>query len=403
MNPAAAFAFILLALANPSVASERGAALRRKGRDKAHDNPKTLDLTGNQNQQSPSPLDQALDGATGSSTASKTKAAADQGVDRTKDAAENSRVAKKMDDLKSVYDKPPDSVKGGVEAAAKIMDVPTQPPYESPAEIPGHVVTMYTQALSMNILGVLSTLFFTLLIICALAFLYSRFKETASSAAGQLEQGVHSGISHMPGAQQFEHGLQRAEHGLQSGLSQVPGMGQFTQGPGANVHSANLLDQGNFRYGLFDCFSADRIVCCTALCCPSIRWADTMRMAGIFSFWTGVLLFAALLNLATATAGLSSLILLCITTWKRHVIRQLFDMPTGFGSCALDCMTYFCCACCAIIQEARQMEEAHAVKHKVLKRIKVTPLRNVPIVDNPVDVQRMAAQAAAPFNAPRGR
>merc|ERR1719428_2610454 len=94
-----------------------------------------------------------------------------------------------------------------------------------------------------------------------------------------------------------------------------------------------------------------------------------MSMAGKFKFWVGFFIFACLYYTSSATAGLTGLVLLGVLTWKRQQIRELFHMESGGSTWAIDCCTYMFCACCAIVQEARQLEEAYAAKDAVTLRI----------------------------------
>merc|ERR1719393_1257647 len=130
----------------------------------------------------------------------------------------------------------------------------------------------------------------------------------------------------------------------------------------------NGLQPKDWRFGLCGCTSASFIINCLACCCPSIRWADTMRMAGLYTFWIGVVIFAGLYLLNPYTAGLTFLMLLVVVTWQRQELRKRFGLQTGGVTYCVDCLTYLCCMCCAIVQEAQQMEEAYAVQHPALER-----------------------------------
>lgn len=327
------------ALASPAAAkaaaARRGAVLRTAGRapeepaKRPHWTPYKIDQ---------GPVEKGWE-----YTSEKAESGAGYTTDQTKAAVGRSRQMKKVDQLRAVYDEPPQTLDEAGRRGAEILDVPTQPPVRSVAEVPGALAKSYYTLLTMNFLKVLSSLVFTLLVIGALAFLYTRFKETAASAAGRLEQGA---LAHAPS------GMHRPQQ-----------------------HSISLLNQGTWRFGLFDCLEADRVVCCVACFCPSIRWADTMRMAGVYSFWVGLLVFASLLNLSSATAGVSYLVLLIVVVRKRQDLRRLFAMKEDYATMATDCCSYFCCMCCTLIQDARQMEEAYALNHPNLERITKYPLR----------------------------
>lgn len=135
-------------------------------------------------------------------------------------------------------------------------------------------------------------------------------------------------------------------------------------------HHPSALDRPDFRFGLFDCMHAPPI-CFWAFCCPTIRWSDTMRMAGLMSFWVAVIGMTLLSTFGVIAQGLTLLIYACIGAYHRQQIRRLFGMPAGdFKTGAEDFCAYCCCClcgCCAIVQEARQLEEAYAVNHRVVK------------------------------------
>lgn len=132
-------------------------------------------------------------------------------------------------------------------------------------------------------------------------------------------------------------------------------------------HEAYLLDKKDWRFGLCDCFQTPPL-CLLSFCCPTIRWSDTMRMAGIMSFYTAVTVMTVLGSLSPLTGGLTYLIMLCFAVHHRQNIRRTFGIPAGNASTyCQDCCIYTCCTCCAIVQEARQVEEAYAVNHPVVR------------------------------------
>lgn len=127
------------------------------------------------------------------------------------------------------------------------------------------------------------------------------------------------------------------------------------------------LDAGEWRFGLFDCHQTPAL-CLLAWCCPFIRWSDTMRMANLMGFWLALVVSACLGTLIAPTASLTFWIWVCLAAYKRQQIRQLFGIQPGTSSTyCQDCITFWCCGCCAITQEARQLEEAWTVGHDVVK------------------------------------
>lgn len=126
-------------------------------------------------------------------------------------------------------------------------------------------------------------------------------------------------------------------------------------------HSPNALNRGTWRFGLFDCIH-DSKICIISCCCPCIRWSDTMRMAGLMGFWAALILMAFLNAISPITGGITMLVMLCMATYRRQQIRKLFGIKGGdHTSMFEDCCVYCWCSCCAIVQEARQLEEAYAV------------------------------------------
>lgn len=130
-------------------------------------------------------------------------------------------------------------------------------------------------------------------------------------------------------------------------------------------HKPELLQRA-WRFGLFDCFGDAKVTCLTCFF-PALRWADTMRMAGFLRLWVAFGLFLCLYIGGALTASVFFLILLVILISYRQKQRKMFEMDhETCGSHLEDCLTYSCCGCCAMIQEARHIEEAWAVAHPSL-------------------------------------
>lgn len=116
-----------------------------------------------------------------------------------------------------------------------------------------------------------------------------------------------------------------------------------------------------FTHGLFDFhgFTEDTGICISACFCPGIRWADTVSMTKInlLKFWIALLIMLALAVLHVPTAGASGLVMLGVGVYFRQKLREAFghDAKTP-KTVALDCLTWCCCPCCAIVQEAREVE-----------------------------------------------
>lgn len=126
-----------------------------------------------------------------------------------------------------------------------------------------------------------------------------------------------------------------------------------------------------FRTGHFTCCE-DSTTCVVALCCPGLRWADTVNMSGIAkgtvfltlsTFWS-LFLFFSTAALADAFGGLCLAVLL---TYYRQKLRQLLDFPHGsFASLVTDFLFALFCPCCLIAQEARVVNEMALVGHIVV-------------------------------------
>jgi len=135
------------------------------------------------------------------------------------------------------------------------------------------------------------------------------------------------------------------------------------QFPPAEAPGAQKLKEDQFTFPLFSCFSEPQI-CCFTCCCWPIRWADTMRMAGLMSFWAALFLFLGIEVVAVINSTIGTLLLVCVTVYYRQKLRAMFNFNhSSFGVILGDICAYCCCMCCAVIQEARQLEVAYQTKH----------------------------------------
>jgi len=148
------------------------------------------------------------------------------------------------------------------------------------------------------------------------------------------------------------------------------------------------LSSGSWRFGLFECMG-DMNLSILACLCPAIRWSDTMRMAGMITFYSAVFMFLVLHSLSVFTLGITLLGLACIAARRRQKLRNLFGIEKS--SFAADCCVYMCCMCCAIVQEARQLEMAYAVNHEMCAAVPHLPLRDTPRAASP---QSMSASSS---------
>lgn len=124
-----------------------------------------------------------------------------------------------------------------------------------------------------------------------------------------------------------------------------------------------------FVFGLCPACLEDPGICLVSILFPTIRWADTIRMAGIHWFSTAFLIIiTAYIGMATVNdllgfgyfAGPGWLIPAALMTFYRQQVRAKFGLPQDW---AHDIVAYICCSFCAIAQEARQLEEAYVHRH----------------------------------------
>jgi len=123
------------------------------------------------------------------------------------------------------------------------------------------------------------------------------------------------------------------------------------------------LVYGEWQFSLFGCFDGPALFLLSC-CCAPVRWADTMRMARMLTFSGALMLFVGLVVLDVVCAGLSLVVLLGFLVYYRQQIRKKFGIQSGdVFTITQDCLAYTLCSCCAIMQEARQLEEAYQVRH----------------------------------------
>jgi len=148
-----------------------------------------------------------------------------------------------------------------------------------------------------------------------------------------------------------------------------------------------------FRHGLCSCYERP-LLSCIACLCPSLRMADTVYTMGILtSFWSAFF-FLALIYASTQAATASSIAvidavggtgrrmglkLLALYAIQKFVdllvfpllgaalrgeLRAKFRMKErDSGTLFWDACTWCWCSCCAIVQEARQVEDAVCASH----------------------------------------
>lgn len=150
---------------------------------------------------------------------------------------------------------------------------------------------------------------------------------------------------------------------------------------------ADHEEDDGFSFSLFGCFE-DPKLSLLALCCPMIRWADTMDKANrnelaenrspsqmkaapdghFIKYWPAVFLVATLTALQLYVGGAAlfpfmgcvfSIAMLIVAVLYRQRMRRRAEIKR-VGSCSSiteDFFTWLCCPCCAVVQEAREIEQ----------------------------------------------
>eukprot|EP00927_Polykrikos_kofoidii_P046795 TRINITY_DN40929_c0_g1_i1.p1 TRINITY_DN40929_c0_g1~~TRINITY_DN40929_c0_g1_i1.p1 ORF type:complete len:613 (-),score=75.08 TRINITY_DN40929_c0_g1_i1:104-1942(-) len=117
-------------------------------------------------------------------------------------------------------------------------------------------------------------------------------------------------------------------------------------------------------------FFQDKRLCVFSCCCGPVRWAHTVRTAGLLGYWTAFSLFTIFSLMASVGVGIGSIPLIVMTVYYRQEIKAMFSIESyTCWSVTMDILVYTFCSVCAIIQEAREMELAAAVKHPALPTV----------------------------------
>lgn len=117
----------------------------------------------------------------------------------------------------------------------------------------------------------------------------------------------------------------------------------------------------DFRYGLFGCLGDSRI-CLSGMLCPAVRWADTVseEKGGFYGFTSAFCLMVGLgfLVLCPYVGTFAWFVLISVGVYYRQSIREKYGLENGtWQSYIEDCWIWCCCSCCAICQEARQVDD----------------------------------------------
>jgi len=112
-------------------------------------------------------------------------------------------------------------------------------------------------------------------------------------------------------------------------------------------------------------YSNNAEICCWAMCCCPVRYADNISHVGILGFWNTLALILTLNCLSIFVP--SWIATLCLCTYWRQLLRQKFNMPNCTKQTILgDCLWYCCCPSLAVAQEARHLHAAALVGHPAI-------------------------------------
>lgn len=138
------------------------------------------------------------------------------------------------------------------------------------------------------------------------------------------------------------------------------------------VQKTVMQGADGFSYGLcsFDNMVGSHAgICLCSFCCLPIRWADTMSKEPVpkfMNFWVALSALSVLWFLSEATLGILGFLCLGMLIYFRQKLRREFGIVNCFDGAPLtlvqDCLVWFCCGCCAAVQEARQVEFCQAAK-----------------------------------------
>jgi len=118
----------------------------------------------------------------------------------------------------------------------------------------------------------------------------------------------------------------------------------------------------------YDLFSTDHCLtsgghhvnlCFMSWCCPCLRMADTWAKEPypmMHTFWGALLLIVCLTALSQLTFGLTTCISFVLCLYFRQKLRHQYGLQSGGMTWLGDCCVWLWCPCCAIAQEARQVE-----------------------------------------------
>lgn len=122
---------------------------------------------------------------------------------------------------------------------------------------------------------------------------------------------------------------------------------------GVRLKNSRFPDQ--FEYGLFDTTECDLELAFCSICCWCLRWTDTAssRRFNYTSFWRAFFAFSLLCGFRRVLWPLwLGLVIIIRQKLRAHYGMQRGDCQTYCE----DCLAWTFCSCCAMAQEAKQVE-----------------------------------------------
>jgi len=165
----------------------------------------------------------------------------------------------------------------------------------------------------------------------------------------------------------------------------------------------SMANGADFKYNICGCCD-DRSQCLHALCCADLRIADTYSTTGLNGYWQMVLIILAYFEITQLCGAILGYILAQNETpgadnassivhyifgalfaiymgSLRGKLRQLYG---GEPNCAMDWVIWWCCSCCAVVQEARQLDESTGQTPQCCCKLIETSGANSGMVGQPV-------------------
>jgi len=170
------------------------------------------------------------------------------------------------------------------------------------------------------------------------------------------------------------------------------------------------LRNGDFKYGFCSCFD-DIHYCLHGCCCEVILAGDVYQAAGIKNFWFPVIVYFGCWAVSQAIALVYMIILAEINVSNGQVyrggngayyltgiifalmmanlrksLREKLGDPQPGKSCAMDFLLYWCCGCCTVVQDARQVDGATGVLVRCCCSLQTLMQQPMPPVGAPMTV-----------------